>query len=148
MSDKLIIVGVDGSDSSLQALRWAARLAVLTGAALEAVTAWDFPPFYGTGGWTPPIEALYPTDLGRKVLDEAIAQAFGAGAQPPVEIGKRVVQGSPARVLIDASAKASLLVVGNRGHSALGEAALGSVGLACVHHAACPVTIVHGDIVL
>jgi nucleotide-binding universal stress UspA family protein len=148
VSDKRIVVGVDGSEPSVQALRWAVRLAELTGAAVEAVTAWDLPQFYGVGGWTPPLEDLYPDDLARTVLDEAIAKAFGADAQPPVEIGKRVEQGSPARVLIDASASASLLAVGNRGHSALTEAALGSVSLACVHHAACPVTIVHGDIVL
>lgn len=146
MSDKRIIVGVDGSDPSVQALRWAVRLAELTGATVEAVTAWDFPPFYGTGGWTPPLEELYPGDLANTVLDEAITQAFDG--PPPVEIAKRVAQGAPARVLIDASKGASLLVVGNRGHSALAEAALGSVSLACVHHAACPVTIIHGDIIL
>jgi nucleotide-binding universal stress UspA family protein len=146
MPDKRIVVGVDGSESSVQALRWAGRLAELTGAAIEAVIAWDLPPFYGVGGWTPPLEELYPDDLARQAIDEAVSKAFDG--KPPVEIGTRVEHGPPARVLIDASAGASLLVVGNRGHSALAEAVLGSVSLACAHHAACPVTIIHGDIVL
>ncbi|MGH3415166.1 MAG: universal stress protein [Actinocrinis sp.] len=146
MADKRIVVGVDGSESSVQALRWAARLAELTGASVEAVTAWDFPPFYGAGGWAPAIEDVYPTDLAAKVLDEAIAQAWDGKA--PVEIGKRAERGGAAKVLIDASDGASLLVVGSRGHSALTEAVLGSVSLACVHHAKCPVTVIHGDIVL
>ncbi len=146
MSDKRIVVGVDGSESSVQALRWAARLAELTGASVEAVTGWDFPAFYGVGGWTPPIEDLRPDEQAGRILDEAIETAFDG--KPPVEIGKRVEQGPAARVLIDASAGASLLVVGSRGHSALAETVLGSVSLACVHHAACPVTVVHGEIVL
>ncbi len=146
MADKRIVVGVDGSEASVQALRWAARLAELTGAGVEAVTAWDFPPFYGTGGWAPAIEDVYPDDLAGKVLDEAIARAWPAGA--PTGIAKRVERGPAAQVLIGASEGASVLVVGSRGHSALAEAMLGSVSLACVHHAKCPVTVVHGDILL
>lgn len=146
MSGKRIVVGVDGSESSVQALRWAVQLAELSGNTVEAVTAWDFPAFYGVGGWVPAVDELRPEDLARTVLDETIGKAFDG--QPPIEIAKRVEQGSAARVLLDVSAGASLLVVGSRGHSALAEAMLGSVSLACVHHATCPVTIIHGEIVL
>lgn len=146
MAGKKIVVGVDGSDSSLQALRWAARLGELTGAAVEAVTAWDYPQFYGSAGWIAPVEQPSPEDLARTVLDEALAKTFAD--RPPAWLSTRVEQGGAAKVLIEASKDASLLVVGSRGYSAFTEAILGSVSLACVHHATCPVTIAHGDVVL
>lgn len=146
MADKRIVVGVDGSESSVQALRWAVRLASLTDAAVEAVIAWEFPPFYGAAGWAPPLEDVYPPDLARKVLDEAMRKAFGE--ERPERLQTRIEQGSAAGVLIEASADASLLVVGNRGHSSFAEAVLGSVSLASVHHASCPVMVIHGEIML
>jgi nucleotide-binding universal stress UspA family protein len=146
VAEKRILVGVDGSESAVQALRWAQRLATLTGGTVEALIAWDFPPFYGAVGWAPPIEDLYPPDLARKVLDEAIEKAFGE--ERPEGLGTRVEQGNAAGVLIGASAGAALLVVGNRGHSSFAEAVLGSVSLACVHHASCPVMVIHGEIML
>ena len=54
-----IVVGVDGSESSKQALRWAARQAGFTGALLEAVTGWEYPAFYG---WA----AAMPDDVGER----------------------------------------------------------------------------------
>ena len=60
-------------------------------------------------------------------------------------VRSRVMKGHPAQVLIDATADASLLVVGSRGHGSFADALLGSVGQYCVHHAHCPVLIIRGE---
>jgi len=59
-------------------------------------------------------------------------------------VRSQVVNGYPAKVLLDAAAGADLLVVGSRGHGGFAEALLGSVGQHCVHHAHCPVLIMRG----
>ena len=62
-------------------------------------------------------------------------------------ITQKVVEGNAARVLLDASAGADLLVVGSRGHGGFVEALLGSVGQHCVHHATCPVVVIRDSAV-
>jgi nucleotide-binding universal stress UspA family protein len=64
------------------------------------------------------------------------------GPQPPRWVSTRVIEGYPAQVLVDASAGADLLVVGNRGHGGFTDVLLGSVSTFCVHHARCPVTVI------
>jgi len=136
-----IVVGVDGSDSSQAALAWAVRQAALTGAEVEAVTAWQIPATYGYGyAMTLAIPDL--EKIARKVQGEAIAEA--AGLAPDVRIRPVVVQDTPARALLDAAKGADLLVVGSRGHGGFTEALLGSVGQQCVHHAECPVVVIRG----
>jgi nucleotide-binding universal stress UspA family protein len=129
-----IVVGVDGSPASLDALRWAVRQARLTGAALEAVTAWAYPTTYGF-----PVIANVDWEHGaRTVLDKAIAEAGCAD----VAITQRVLEGHPARVLADAAAGADLLVVGSRGHGGFTGLLLGSVSEYVVTHAPCPAVVV------
>jgi nucleotide-binding universal stress UspA family protein len=134
-----IVVGVDSADSSKAALAWAVRQAALTGAEVDAVTAWHIPGIdtYGLAmaGGLPDMEKLT-----RQVLDEAIAAV--ADKAPGVVIHPVVVQDNAARALLDAAKGAELLVVGSRGHAGFTEALLGSVGQYCVHHAECPVVIV------
>lgn len=140
-----IVVGVDGSDSSKQALRWAVRQAEATGGVVEAVTAWDFPQFHGALGWLPPSsgdEAALQA-RARKELDEAVEEAVGS--QPPVEVRSEVRYGTPASVLLNASHGASLLVVGSRGLGGFAGLLLGSVAQHCTQHASCPVLVVRGD---
>lgn len=133
-----IVVGVDGSESSKKALRWAARQAALTGATLEAVTGWEYPAFYG---WAPAIpESVDFAKLAESSLNEAIDEVFGAGRPPGLVT--RVVCRHPALALVEASEGADLLVVGCRGHRAFADALLGSVSTYCVHHARCPVTVI------
>nr|WP_237525487.1 universal stress protein [Streptomyces sp. SID4985] len=136
-----IVVGVDGSESSKRALRWALRQAETTGSTLEAVTAWEFPQMYGSLGWMPPTGA--EADFER-VAGEIVADALEetAGPDPQVEILTKVAYGSPAGVLLEAADGASLLVVGNRGHGGFAGALLGSVSQHCTQHATCPVVIV------
>ncbi|MFI9272036.1 universal stress protein [Kitasatospora sp. NPDC052896] len=142
MSDKAsvprIVVGVDGSESSEEALRWAVRQAALVGATVDALIAWDYPRVYG---WpAPTVETFDYEENARKVLAETISKAVGP--EPPVEISSLSIQGDPATALLDAARGATLLVVGNRGHGGFTGALLGSVSQRCVHHAHCPVVIV------
>jgi nucleotide-binding universal stress UspA family protein len=132
----VIVVGVDGSDESLEALRWAARAARLAGASLRAVSVWDYPTSLG---WEPP----YPLDFdpegdARSVLDRSIAEVLGD--QPDVPVEKVVREGHPAPVLEEEAKGADLLVIGSRGHGGFSGLLLGSVSAHCVHHA--PTTVV------
>jgi nucleotide-binding universal stress UspA family protein len=136
--DARIVVGVDGSEGSKSALRWAARQAGFTGAALQAVIAWEYPAFYG---WAP--AAPDDADLGKAaegMLDQAIDEVFGADR--PAGLATTVVCRYPGLALVEASEGAQLLVVGSRGHGAFADALLGSVSTYCVHHARCPVTVI------
>jgi len=133
------VVGVDGFESSKAALRWAIHQAKLTGAEVEAVTAWQIPA--GTG-LVPMADLPDYADDARTVLAEAITELCTTDTE--VEIRPRVVHGRAAQVLVDEAEGAALLVVGCRGHGGLAEALLGSVGQFCVHHAPCPVVIMRG----
>jgi nucleotide-binding universal stress UspA family protein len=134
-----IVVGVDGSEPSKAALRWAIHQGKLTGAVVEAVTAWQVP---ANTGWMSPADMPDYQDDARIVLTEALAEM--CAIDPEVEVRPRVVQGRAARVLVDTAQGADLLVIGNRGHGGLAEALLGSVGLFCAHHAPCPVVVMRG----
>lgn len=133
-----IVVGVDGSGPSVEALRQAQRLAEPLGAELEAVACWEYPNMYdsyvaiGIGGFKERAEEL---------LQEAVTMAFGN--ERPRNLHTRLVEGFARSVLIDASRDADLLVVGRRGHGGFTGLLLGSVSSACIAHALCPVLVVH-----
>jgi nucleotide-binding universal stress UspA family protein len=145
MADKAaagrIVVGVDGSEPSIRALRWAARQAGLTGDALEAVISWEYP----AAGWATMVAAIPadfdPQALAAQVLDEALEQTLGDEA---AAVARTVLIGNPAQALMDRSDGASLLVVGDRGYSGFKATLLGSVGLHLAQHAPCPVVVVRG----
>jgi nucleotide-binding universal stress UspA family protein len=134
-----IVVGIDGSEPSKEALRWAIEQGRLTGAAINAVTAWEYPIGYG---W----ELLFDTEglakASEQVLTETITEV--AGDNPPVFIDSQVIAGHPAYVLIQAAEDAQLLVLGCRGHGGFVGALVGSVSQYCVQHAPCPVVIIRG----
>ncbi|MHB1850387.1 MAG: universal stress protein [Acidimicrobiales bacterium] len=141
-----IVVGVDGSEGSRRALRWAAADAELRGWSIDAVAVWHDP--YG-GEMSLEFQAPYfrRDRLARlehveAQLAEAVAEA--AAAVPAVEIDPVVVDsdGDPAATLCDRSAEADLLVVGSRGHGGFAQLLLGSVSSACAHHSRCPIVIV------
>ena len=139
-----IVAGVDGSPSSLSALRWAIRQAALTSAAVDAVIAWHYPAAAVGYGWAPsgPDAGFDFRETAEKTLSDAIASAVDPGSD--VGVRPRVVEGNPAQVLLDASEDADLLVVGSRGHGGFTGALLGSVSQHCVHHAHCPVVVIRG----
>ena len=133
-----IVVGVDGSEGSEDALRWAARQAKLTGATLEVVTGWEYPAFYG---WAPAMPEDYDyEDLASRAQAKAIDEVFGSDR--PAALETQVVARHPALALVEASEGADLLVVGSRGYGGFADALLGSVSTYCVHHAHCPVVVI------
>ncbi|MFC5501444.1 universal stress protein [Lysinimonas soli] len=134
-----ILVGVDGSPSSIEALRRGARIAKAFDAPLEAVTTWEFPTaldgfYYPAPEWSPESDA-------HQILSTAVEQAFPDG--PPDKFTTTTLQGAPARVLITESEHAGMLVLGSRGHGGFAGLLLGSVSGACAEHAHCPVLIMH-----
>jgi len=137
-----VVVGVDGSPSSTAALAWAARYADAIGARLQAVLAWHYPSAAGGPpvGHTPEPVTSQVEQSRYEILDEAIE---AAGPElPAIQVDRKVVYGHPAQALIDESRRADLLVVGSKGHGGFTGMMLGSVSTHCVHHAACPVTVV------
>ena len=136
-----IVVGVDGSASSLAALRWAVRQADLTGALLEIVSAWEWPVSYS--GWeTPPPPDYDPADEARRQLDKAISAVLTP--RDAIEVRRSVIEGHPAPVLEALSGAADLVVVGSHGHGELAGMLLGSVSQHCVTHCRCPVAVIRG----
>jgi nucleotide-binding universal stress UspA family protein len=133
----VIVAGVDGSEDSKQALRWAARQAELTGAEVHAVTAWEVPwRIYLVPSYT---EADYQRDAA-ETLNKAVLDALGP--DPGVPVMTRLVQDRAAVALTAEAEHAELLVVGGHGRGELPGMHLGSVASYCVHHAACPVTVI------
>src|SRR5580692_1592574 len=97
-----IVAGFDGADSSLHALSWAARQAVLTESTLDVVMTWEWPSSYG---WAVPIpDDFDPEADTRTVLDTAIADAVAE--HPALKAEGRLVNGHPAPVLVEASKSA------------------------------------------
>jgi nucleotide-binding universal stress UspA family protein len=134
----LIVVGVDGSPSSVAALIWAARQARSTGGRLLLVTSWRYPRPYGfelpdLGGWR-------PDESAAQAQRDAMAQAGDLLAD--LDVRTELVEGDPATSLLKAAAGATLLVVGSRGHRELAGMLLGSVSEYCATHAECPVVVV------
>jgi nucleotide-binding universal stress UspA family protein len=134
-----IVVGVDGSPHSIAALRRGAHLAAVLDLPLEVITTWDFPPMidaYYTAEWK------FDEDA-EKTLAAALDQAFEGS--PPDGLRQTVLQGPAARLLIEQSRDAYMLVIGSRGHGGFVGLLLGSVSSVCATHAHCPVLIMHGD---
>jgi nucleotide-binding universal stress UspA family protein len=135
-----MIVGVDGSEESKQALRWAGQLADTLDAEITAVAAWHIPVGYGISG------AAFPWDPAQdmtKCLTQTVDEVFGP--QRPIGLELRVHEGNAARVLLDCSRDALMLIVGSRGHGGFTGLLLGSVSASVAEHATCPVLVVHGD---
>ena len=143
MSNKRIVVGVDGSGPSKSALRWAARAAEVTGGGIDAIIAWQVPPNYG---WYVADAHWHPDQDAEKVITETVDEVFGADR--PRDLRIIVRQGNPAKVLLDASRDAELLIVGSRGHGGFVGLLLGSVSSNCAEHSHCPVLVVHADTVV
>jgi nucleotide-binding universal stress UspA family protein len=138
-----IVVGVDNSAASREALRWAFTYARLTGGSVEAVAAWQVPPMYVyAAGWTPTgIDDAGIARYAEKTLAETVAQVQGE-YDHPVSVTTHVRQGPAAQVLLDAGNGAELMVLGSRGHGAFAGMLLGSVSQHCVQHATCPTVII------
>lgn len=133
-----IVVGVDGSPPSITALRLARILAPLFNATIRAVTCWQFRIAVGTF-----IPILWnPQEEARKVCAAAVAKAFDG--DPPAGLEMITTEGSAARVLVDESRTASMVIVGGRGRGGFEGLSLGGVSAAVAEHASCPVLVARG----
>jgi nucleotide-binding universal stress UspA family protein len=148
-----VVVGVDGSDGAKDALRWALAEARLRHWPVRAVHAWMFGYIGGSvegypyWGGSPGSYTSLGIDLGdlhhaaEDLLERALADVKDETAG--IEIDRQVVQGAAAEVLVREATAGDLLVVGSRGHGGFAGLMLGSVSQQCVHHAPCPVVVVH-----
>jgi nucleotide-binding universal stress UspA family protein len=138
------VVGVDDSDQAAAALRWALAEGVLRQATVEVVHSWSPPvsalPFGAT--LIIPVDEAAVDAAARASVDELVEGALAdVGAEPP-EVLRTVLPGSPSVTLVDSAEGADLLVVGSHGRTGLSRLVLGSVAMACVNHAPCPVVVV------
>jgi nucleotide-binding universal stress UspA family protein len=138
---KTVVVGVDGSASSRKALTWAAAEAADHGAELVVVNVWEhtLPPPAGSLS----VSERYVPDSSQRTTEDLLTEIKEElGENPPMLVQPRVKQGSPAKVLIEQSADADLLVVGTRGRGGFLGLVLGSVSQHVAAYAQCPVAVV------
>ncbi len=139
MAAPRIVVGVDGSEGSLEALRFALEEARLRGGTVAALFAWSIPFVADVPtGMLPELMDDFRADA-ETLLEEQLAAVGDSGG---VEIERIVVEGPPAQALVGAAEGAALLVVGSRGRGGFKGLLLGSVSSQCAHHAPCPVVVV------
>jgi nucleotide-binding universal stress UspA family protein len=141
----VIVVGFDGSEWAERALQWAGEEARLRDTELRVLHAWQITrttPLAlegrGWSGYVPPMEELQRA--AQQHLEKQVAAVLPA--QPATRVQCQAAHDHPVKLLVAASHSAELLVVGSRGHGAAMRLVLGSVSLACVHQAHCPVVVV------
>jgi nucleotide-binding universal stress UspA family protein len=143
-SKQAIVVGVDGSDEALGAVRWGAAEAARRQAPLRLVTAFGWPSQPPPG--YPMLREDYREILrGRAEAQIGSAQKVAERSAPAVDVAIEVVQGLPYNVLGAEACSARLMVLGSRGHGQVEGLIAGSVSVALAAHAACPVVVVRGD---
>jgi len=138
-----IVVGIDGSDTSRRALRWAAEEARQHDAELHVVHAWEVPAPGAAVGLAPrrvTAAADGQRDVAETLLKDVIREELGDN--PPEKVRPSIGRGPAATILLEAARGADLLVVGSRGLGGFAGLLLGSVSSKVAHYAACPVVIV------
>ena len=144
--ESAVVVGVDGSSGSSEALHWAIAEAQLRNAPLRAVYAWTYfepavPPLLGYPYSAESVDSI--VEDRRQAAEQMLERVTSELASVhDIEIERVIGEGSAAQVLIDAVGDEDLLVVGSRGHEGFANLLLGSVSQQCALHAPCPVVIV------
>jgi nucleotide-binding universal stress UspA family protein len=146
-----IVVGVDGSEGSRQALSWAAKEAEIRSCPLEVVHTYQQPPATASYAY----DETMSTEVWQKTREDAEVTARQAADRaqalvdnmvadlPAVELVATAVEApNPAQTLVERSRGADLLVVGSRGRGGFRSLLLGSVSQQCAHYADCPVVII------
>ncbi|WP_419994720.1 universal stress protein [Streptomyces boninensis] len=138
-----ILVGVDGTDSSLQAVATAVREAQLRGCGVRVIHAFIWPLMGVPLGASPigPVDGGLSAE-GERIVAAAVEHARGVGPEVPVE--GAVVTGDASPVLVAESRSAALVVVGSRGLGAFTGLLVGSTAIHLAAHAECPVLVVRG----
>lgn len=136
-----IVVGIDGSEASRSALQWAVREAESKGYSVLVISTYAIPAIaMAEPGFSyEPANVQELADYCRQVVATEVSAA--SKEHPAVKIEAKVIEGPAAQTLIDASERASMLVVGSRGHGGFVGLLLGSVSQQCVTHAHCPVMV-------
>lgn len=143
-----IVVGVDGSASSTVAVRWAAQEAHSRNLPLLVVAV--LAPIAPVGGPWPavPVPADYERaqqSEAQTIVDAAVQAAASGGDGHPLQVKGEVVLGPVVANLVDMSKRAEMMVVGCRGEGSVSRTLLGSVSSGLVHHAHCPVAVIHAE---
>lgn len=138
---RTVVVGVDGSDSALQAVSWGAAEAARRRIPLRLVIGFAWPA--GTSEEHPHHGRAYrELLLGRARQHLAAAVVAAEQAQPDVQVEQQLIVGSPIAVLGAEARRAQLVVIGDRGMSRVAGLLVGSVAVALAAHAPCPVVVV------
>ena len=148
-SNGKVIVGVDGTRASINALSWAAKFAQATNQKLKVISTWSSDSVtsrLSAFGEVPPHDdsIMEREDHALEAIANSMKEVFFAN-NVPSWVSTEAIDGNPAEVLVSESRTASLLVVGTRGHGHLADMVLGSVSSDCVARAHCPVTVVRND---
>ncbi|GAA4615865.1 universal stress protein [Saccharopolyspora hordei] len=136
-----IVVGVDGSPGSRDALRWALRYAERCGGTVTALIAWA-PPVLVEAAPVPPVISDEEVRTRAEQVLRRVVEETAAELATSVPVHQDAVCGPAAGSLLERARDADLLVVGSRGHGGFVGALLGSVSQHCVTHARCPVVVV------
>ncbi len=133
-----IVVGVDGSDHAIAALRWAVAEAELRDAEVIALCAWEFP-----HALNPVTMLTVDADPFRADAEASLHRSISAVDTGSVVVTRRIVEGSAAQRLVEASDEADLVVVGSRGRGGFSGLLLGSVSQHLCSYARGPVLVHH-----
>lgn len=136
-----IVVGVDGSESSMRALEWAAARAKPDDV-IEAVAVWRPMIAFGSDLSPSAPDAGALDEMTRGGLETAVEVHRQRHPDHPATIETTVLQGHPGRALSHHAAAADLLVVGRRGSGGFAGLHLGSVSTSVTHHAECPTAVI------
>lgn len=143
-AENIVVVAVDGSEASQNAVRWAANTANKRGVPLRLAASYTMPQFLYAEGMVPPQELF--DELQSETMDmiEA-ARVVAHEVAPDIKIGYVIAEGSPIDMLLDMSSDVTMIVMGSRGLGGLSGMVMGSVSAAVVSHADCPVVVVRSD---
>lgn len=132
-----VVAGIDGSDESQRALRWAVEYVQKVGGLVHAITVWHQPVQFG---YRLPTSDSELETRARQQLESAVEAV--RGEFPSVDVRSRLIRGHVVDELVGLSPQADMMVLGNKGHGAFTGMMVGSVALKLVHHARCPVLVV------
>lgn len=142
--EDIVVVAVDGSEASQNAVRWAANTAMKRGIPLRIASSYTVPQFLYAEGMVPPKELF--DDLQAETLEKIeAARAVAHEVAPDIKIGHTIAEGSPIDMLLEMSHDVTMVVMGSRGMGGLSGMVMGSVSASVVSHASCPVVVVRED---
>lgn len=143
-AENIVVVAVDGSDASNNAVRWAANTANKRGVPLRLAASYTMPQFLYAEGLVPPQE-LFDELQNETMKTIEAARNIAHEVAPDIKIGYTIVEGSPIDMLLEMSNDVTMIVMGSRGLGGLSGMVMGSVSAAVVSHAKCPVVVVRED---